>query len=165
MLRAPSFRLFSGERVGALSPQYPTCKLPTTMGAPGLDFQTWDSTNAHLLLLSIHKCSVPHPFAFFLAKGWEPSVLNIPPVNSPRPWVPQVWIFRPGIARMHISYSYPSTNAPCPILSPFFWRKGGIARPSPLSVPQILPEGEHENSPGWSVAKPWVRVSIPVPVP
>ena len=24
-----------------------------------------------------HKSSVPHPFAFFLAKGWETSTLNL----------------------------------------------------------------------------------------
>jgi hypothetical protein len=26
----------------------------------------------------LHKCSVPHPFAFFLAKGWETTNLNQP---------------------------------------------------------------------------------------
>jgi len=46
------------------------------MGAPGLDFQTWDSTNQVVSLLTLHQCSVPHPFAFFLAKGWETTPLN-----------------------------------------------------------------------------------------
>jgi hypothetical protein len=46
------------------------------MGAAGLDFETWDSTNLAVPLMTFHQCSVPHPFAFFLAKGWESKPLT-----------------------------------------------------------------------------------------
>src|SRR5208337_3263872 len=41
---------------------------PEKPGAPSLDFETWETDSP--------KNSVPHPFAFFLAKGWETTKLH-----------------------------------------------------------------------------------------
>jgi hypothetical protein len=70
MFRAPSFRLFSGERVGILDSQ-PACSSAEHLDPHGALRLKSTCPNAP-------KCSVPHPFAFFLAKGWESSTLNQP---------------------------------------------------------------------------------------
>jgi hypothetical protein len=62
----------------------------------------------HALALRYPGYSAPHPCAFFLAQGWE--------ATNP-----------------HQSLS--STPAPCPILSPSFWRKGG----RPLTLVSVFP--------------------------
>ena len=65
------------------------------MGAPGLvrrGGETWESINADSSLFVPHKYPVPHPFAFFLAKGWETtSLIRV----SQR--VAQVSLLRPGM--------------------------------------------------------------------
>jgi len=47
-----------------------------TMGAPGFDFETWNSTSLVVPLLTSHQSTVPHPFASFLAKGWDSTPLT-----------------------------------------------------------------------------------------
>ncbi|MGB6745845.1 MAG: hypothetical protein WBE38_19505, partial [Terracidiphilus sp.] len=41
----------------------------------------WDSKNLNQPLSTQHKSSVPHPFGFFLVKGWEGINLNSPLVG------------------------------------------------------------------------------------
>ena len=93
-LRAPSFRLFSGERVGhhqtsrtkshgrfsrSLTPNICTISVPHPFAfflAKGWETTQSQGAKAHgrfsrSLTTRICTISVPHPFAFFLAKGWE----------------------------------------------------------------------------------------------
>src|SRR5674476_1649232 len=53
-------------------------------GAPGLVFETWETSNLNQPVSPSRKCSVPHPFDFFLSIGWATTTLDQPfPANSP----------------------------------------------------------------------------------
>jgi hypothetical protein len=47
-------------------------------GAPGLDFQTWDTSALNPVLRIGNGHSVPHSFAGFLANEWDTSTLPSP---------------------------------------------------------------------------------------
>jgi NodT family efflux transporter outer membrane factor (OMF) lipoprotein len=104
---------------------------------------------------------VPHPFRFFLRKGWEPTNL-----------VPAASFFTPL-----------ATKAPCPILSAFFCGKGGkpqnsaILKGSAFSAAALLtltllagckPVGPNYNRPGFqapTVYKETGASAVVVPPP
>ena len=113
MLRAPSLRLFPGARVGE-----------------------HDTPASDQRVRRGHNARVPHPCAFFLAQGWESTILlraisEFAAATMLR--APSLRLF-PG-ARVG-EHDTPASdqrvrrghNAPCPILAPFSWRKGGRAR-------------------------------------
>src|SRR6202022_2707662 len=71
-------------------------------------FETWEGA-------VFQRSPVPHPCAFFLAQGWETTKANSPPIHKGAPGLDfETW---EGAAF--------TNDLPCPILAPFFWRKGG----------------------------------------
>ena len=50
---------------------HPSFNLPLLPGAPGLDFETWDTTNADPSFSAQHKGRVPHPCDVFWSQVWD----------------------------------------------------------------------------------------------
>jgi len=50
--------------------------VPSQLGAPGLDFETWETANLNRPSDQYHGHSLPILFPFFLPYGWETSTLD-----------------------------------------------------------------------------------------
>ena len=85
--RAPSIRLFSGEWVGYDDTQ------PARSSGSSLTRQRCELRPEMNQRRITHKSPVPHPFAFFLANGWDTTTLNRPvhqeQLDSPRRVTPR----------------------------------------------------------------------------
>ena len=101
--------------------------------------------------LSRPQSPVPHPCDFFLSQGWETTNLN------PALFIGST-LTRDASYISNERRAGSATKAPCPVLAPFFWRKGGKAQISTRSVHRERSAAESKNlllasrSQGWETS-------------
>ncbi len=122
-LAAPLFLRLGWDSTNLDSPS----RSSTKMGAPGLDFQTWDSTNLHPPLSIEHmKIGCPTLAApLFLRLGWDSTNLDSPSRSSTKMGAPgldfQTW----DSTNLHPPLSIEHMKMGCPTLAaPLFLRLG-----------------------------------------